>query len=93
MEEMAEVKVKCPYCNTDEVVKYGKSKRGEQKYRCKACKKTFMLEYKNRAYEPGMKEKIIEMVMNGAGTRDTGRVLKISKNTVTNTLKKNNQNK
>jgi len=34
-----------------------------------------------------MKEKIVEMVMNGAGTRDTGRVLGISKDTVTAVLK------
>jgi len=31
----------------------------------------------------GTKEKIIDMAMNGAGTRDTGRVLRISPNTVT----------
>ncbi len=35
-----------------------------------------------------MKEKIIKMVMNGAGTRDRGRVLGISKDTVTAVLKK-----
>ncbi len=34
-----------------------------------------------------MKEKIVMMVMNGAGTRDTGRVLGVSKDTVTATLK------
>ncbi len=46
------------------------------------------MEYKNYASKPGMKEKIVIMVMNGAGTRDTGRVLGVSKDTVTATLKK-----
>ena len=50
--------------------------------------KTFQLEYSNNASKPGVKEKIIDMVMNGSGTRDTGRVLKISPNTVTAVLKK-----
>ncbi len=55
----------------------------------KECEhKTFQLKYKNNASKPGMKGKIVKMVMNGAGTRDTGRVLKVSKDTVTSVLKK-----
>ncbi len=55
----------------------------------KSVKKiTFILKYKYRAYEPGIKEQIIEMAINGSGTRDTARVLKIDKDTVTSVLKK-----
>ncbi len=88
---MATVKVKCPYCGSEEVVLYGKNSTGVQRYLCKnkECPlKTFQLEYKNNASRPGVKEKIVEMVMNGAGTRDTGRVLGVSKDTVTAVLKK-----
>jgi hypothetical protein len=46
-----------------------------------------MLKYRYRACEPGIKERIIDMAINGSGIRDTGRVLKINKNTVINTLK------
>ncbi len=54
----------------------------------KECEhKTFQLEYKNNASIPGMRKKIVETGMNGAGTRDTGRVLKVSKYTVTSVLK------
>ncbi|MEE5994335.1 MAG: IS1-like element transposase [Oscillospiraceae bacterium] len=35
-----------------------------------------------------MKERIIQMVMNGSGTRDTVRVLGIDKDMVTSVLKK-----
>ena len=83
--------VKCPFCGSEDVGLYGKSKNGTQRYICHndACShKTFRLEYRNNACKPGAKDKIIEMVMNGSGTRDTGRVLKISPNTVTATLKK-----
>lgn len=88
---MATIKVKCPYCGSEKVVLYGKHRTGRQRYLCKnaACAhKTFQLEYKNNASKPGVKEKIIEMAMNGAGTRDTGRILGISKDTVTAVLKK-----
>ena len=49
---------------------------------------TFMLEYRYKAYEPGVKEKIVDMAINGGGIRDTSRVLGINKKTVINTLKK-----
>lgn len=41
-----------------------------------------------RGYLPEVKEQISEMALNGSGTRDTARVLKISRTTVTETLKK-----
>lgn len=95
---MASVPVKCPYCGSEEISLFGKNSTGRQRYLCrnKSCShKTFQLEYRNNASRPGVKEKIVEMAMNGAGTRDTGRILKISKDTVTAVLKKqkNSSNK
>ena len=95
---MASVPVKCPYCGSEEISLLGKNSTGRQRYLCrnKSCShKTFQLEYRNNASRPGVKEKIVEMAMNGAGTRDTGRILKISKDTVTAVLKKqkNSSNK
>jgi IS1 family transposase len=46
-----------------------------------------MLNYCYKACEFGTEEKIVEMAINSSGTRDTARVLKINKNTVTRTLK------
>ncbi|NJN48322.1 MAG: hypothetical protein HC808_19650 [Candidatus Competibacteraceae bacterium] len=48
----------------------------------------FMLNYHHRAYQPEVKQQIINMALNGRGVRDTGRVLGISKDTVVSTLKK-----
>ena len=73
------IEVRCPYCETDKVVKYGKGKTGAQRYKCmneKCRRKIFQLAYVK-----------VEMAVNGSGTRDTGRVLKISLNTVTSVLK------
>ena len=47
-----------------------------------------MKAYCYKAYESGMKEQVIDMAINGSSIRDTSRVLKISKNTVIATLKK-----
>ena len=83
--------IKYPYCQSEHIiVRYGKSKSGKQKYKCcnEKCHKIFQLEYQYKACEPGIKEKVIAMVINGSGTRDTGRVLGVDKDTVTNILKK-----
>ena len=39
---------------------------------------TFMLSYRYKAYEPGVKTQAVEMVLNGSGIRATARVLKIN---------------
>ena len=73
-------------------MKSGRSAAGTQRYRCHnpECKtKTFMLDYRYKACEPGIKEHVVDMSINGSGIRDTARVLKINKNTVISTLKKN----
>ena len=88
---MAEIKVKCPYCGSEEINLYGKNARGKQRYLCKnkqCSHKIFLLDYTYNARKPGVKEQAFDMIMNGSGTRDTGRVLHISPNTVTGILKK-----
>jgi len=92
---MVLIPVRCPHCDTDQVVKRGKTETGKQRYLCQdeACThRTFLLDYSYRACEPAVKAQITEMAMNGSGVRDTGRVLGISKDTVTSTLKKRKAN-
>ena len=85
---MATVDVKCPYCESSEVMRYGKSRTNVQRYKCKHCSKLFQLDYKNKACKPGTHKQIISMTMNSSGVRDIARTLGISKNTVTSVLKK-----
>jgi transposase-like protein len=70
-------------------MKNGKSGNGTQKWRCSRCKKHFQLAYRYNAWQVGVKDKIIEMTLNSSGVRDISRVLRINKNTVCATLKKN----
>jgi transposase-like protein len=83
----------CPRCHKTDLVKNGRSSNGTQRYCCKSCKKNFRQDYSYKAWEPGMKDKIDEQILNSSGVRDTARILKINKNTVISHLKKKTQNK
>ena len=87
---MAYEKVLCVFCGSDAVVKNGKSSVGVQRYHCRenGCHKTFQRTYGYQACIPGMKERIVNMAINGSGIRDTARVLSVSIQTVITTVKK-----
>ena len=95
IEDMCSTSVLCPNCGSDRIKPFGYSKNNVPRYRCcndKCETKTFMLEYRYKAYEPGIKEKVVDMALNGSGIRDTSRVLGISKTTVINTFLKEKEN-
>ena len=78
-----------PCCRSNHIKKARRSESGTQRYRCadSICPtKTFMLDYKHKAYEPGVKKQIIDMTINSSGIRDISRVIGISKQTVISTL-------
>jgi len=86
-------KASCPNGGSTEIVKAGKNEQGKQRWQCVASDgetKTFMLEleYRDKAYEPEIKEQVVEMAVNGRGIRDPASVLEINKNTVISPLKK-----
>lgn len=88
---MAQIEVICPACKKAEVVKFGNSEAGKQRFRCNntdCIKNTFILDYSNKGCLSEVKQQIIDMAVNGSGIRDTARVLKISMNTVLSEIKK-----
>ena len=64
------------------MIKYGKTKSGNQRYICKLCKKTRVENYTYQAYKPDIDESIIQFTKEGLGIRSTARVLKISTTTL-----------
>ena len=40
----------CPHCKATNIIKFGKSKDNNQRYRCKVCKKTFVETRKRTKY-------------------------------------------
>src|SRR2546422_4530017 len=73
---MTFIAVRCPHCQSDQIVKRGKTARGTQRYLCQntLCPKgSFLLDYCNRGCLPEVKHMIIDMSLNASGVRDTAR--------------------
>jgi transposase-like protein len=88
---MAMEAVRCPHCQSEEVVKYGTASNGKERFRCQqagTCGRTFIRAYAYPGRVPQVKRQIVEMTLNGSGVRDIARVLQISPNTVIRELKK-----
>ncbi len=88
---MAVERVRCPHCESAEVVKYGTTANGKERFRCQnatSCGRTFIREYAYPGRLPEVKHQIVEMTLNGSGVRDIARVLQISPTTVIAALKK-----
>lgn len=81
----------CPHCGSDNVVKNGHFPNGKQRYVCKnpdcPCS-AFISEYTYNECNPGIEEEVLQLSVNGNGTRAIARLLNISTNTVTSILKK-----
>lgn len=83
--------VQCIHCHSTNVVKNGKSLAGKQRYRCQndECPySTFILKYSYPGRSREVKQKIVDMSMNGSGVRNISRVLHVSTATVIQELKK-----
>ena len=88
---VAYLQIRCPTCQSSDVIKHGITAQGKQRYRCKhaGCpSQTFLVEYSHQGRLPAVKQHILEMTLNGSGVRDIARVLHISPTTVIDELKK-----
>ena len=73
---MTFIAVRCPYCQSDQIVKRGKTAKGTQRYLCRntlCVRGSFLLDYRNRGCLPEVKQTIIDMSLNASGVRDTAR--------------------
>jgi len=79
----------CKHCGlTERVQRFGKTRAGVQRYRCQDCHRTFVRSYTYKACDPVIKSQLDQLIVNGAGVRDTARVLEINRNTVSSQIKK-----
>jgi transposase-like protein len=65
--------VACPYCQGKRVVKRGRTETGKQRYRCQneeCSHQSFLLDPAYKGRLPEIKQRIIEMSLNGSGVRD-----------------------
>src|SRR5262245_62895326 len=88
---MAEAAGRCPHCQSEAVVKYGKASNGTERFRCQQisqCGRTFLRSYAYPGCLPTVKQQIVDVTLNGSGIRDMTRVLHVGPNTVLKELKK-----
>ena len=88
---MVLIPVRCPHCQSNQIIKGGKTLTGKQRYRCQnadCSHSSFVLHPAYQGRLPTIKEQIVDMALNGSGIRDTARVLRISPTTVISELKK-----
>ncbi len=71
----------CPYCSSACIL-FGKSATGNQRYRCKNCKRTHSKEYSYNACRHYTGTRVVQLTLEGLGVRSIGRVLRISCATV-----------
>ena len=88
MRQEIKVELRCVHCQCEDLVRFGVAPNGSQRYRCKSCLKTFVESYKKEGYKPEVKNRIIEMAIDGVGVRATARLLGVDQNTVMSTLRK-----
>lgn len=87
--------VLCPECHSSEIIRHGKSPESKQRYLCRnadCLRRTFILNREQPGRMREVKQKIVDMALNGSGVRDTARVLHVSPATVIRELKKNRHN-
>ena len=80
---MAEATVRCPHCQSEAVVKYGKTSNGKERFRCQQRPeggRTFVRSYVYPGCLPTVKQQIVDMTLNGSGIRDIARVLHVGPN-------------
>ena len=71
--------MRCSYCDSLEVVKNGSNSMGKQKYKCKACKRQFVLNpYPNKISDE-TKQLIEELLLEKISLAGIARVTKVSK--------------
>jgi transposase-like protein len=86
---MVTVTILCPHCQQAEpVVKHGMTEVGTQRYRCKACKKTFSPNPQSNAVTEEKRQLILRCLEERTAIRGICRTVQCSPNTIYDTLKK-----
>ena len=82
--------VACRHCGCrDDVVRYGYTKGGNQRYRCLACKHTFCLNPGTTAHPEAFKEQVLRSYQERCSMRGVARIFGISRTTLAEWLEKN----
>jgi len=85
---MVTIVFKCPYCESENVVRNGHSPNGKQKYLCKDCKRQTRENPISRGYSEEEKERILKAYEERSSLRGLKRTFGVERNTVSKWIKK-----
>ncbi len=85
---MVTITLQCPFCQSDQLVKYGHTPNGKQRYKCQDCGRQHRENPAPQGYLPERREEILRAYEERSSLRGLSRTFGVSRNTVTAWLKK-----
>jgi transposase-like protein len=85
---MVTTTVHCPHCGSEEIMRYGRSPNGKQKYRCKTCKRQSREHPTPLAYPEERREEILRAYEERSSLRGLERTFGVSRTSVIGWIKK-----
>ena len=76
----------CPHCDSLDVVRHGKDPNAVQRYRCRACRRTFREAPKPNGYTDAEKQQILDAYQERSSLRGLVRTFGVSRTTVSRWL-------
>jgi transposase-like protein len=81
----------CRHCGSSNAIRHGYTRKGKQRYRCRACRRCFVRDPGTAAYDPARKEEILRAYHERTSLRGLSRIFGVSRNTITRWLKKSQE--
>jgi transposase-like protein len=79
--------LRCSRCDSTDVIRHGKDRKGVQRYRCRACAYTFREDPKPKGYTEEEKQQILAAYRERMSMRGLTRVFGVSRSTVATWLR------
>ena len=84
--------IHCKFCGSDDVIRSGRTDSGNQRYKCRACSRTFSIVAKTpRLQDPAFVSAVLAAYQERASMRGVARIFSISRNTLAELLKKSQE--
>ena len=78
----------CVHCDSERVIKRGRTRNGKQRYGCHECGRTFRENPKSNTYDSARKDEILRAYHERTSLRGLTRIFGVSRQTVSSWLKK-----
>jgi transposase-like protein len=85
---MVTITLRCPFCQSEQLVKYGRTPNGKQRYRCEACGRQHRENPAPQGYLPERRDEILRAYEERSSLRGLSRTFGVSRTTVAAWLKK-----